>query len=202
MYDDRGTAVYKNIIYTTAFIDGLCWMTRNLDLPGGTALTSSDTNLTTGFTLPASSTNGFSAYNTDYVYNSGSTTCADNSPCYSYYSFYTATAHWGTTSVTSGSSSVDICPKGWRLPTQAEYQTLTNTYTTGATLTISPFLGVYTGGYNNNSHYNGGVAGRYWTSSASSLDSSAYSLYFYSSGTNVGVNGKNLGFSIRCVAKS
>ena len=111
----------KSIQYKQSTANG---MTRNLDLPGGTTLTSSDTNLTTGFTLPVSSTSGFNNYNTDYVYNSGRTTCPSNSStgsCYSYYSFYTATAHWGTSSVSSGSSSVDICPKGWRLPTQAEY---------------------------------------------------------------------------------
>ena len=201
MYDNRGTDTYKNVAYTTAKIGSLCWMTRNLDLPGGTALTSSDTNLSTGFTLPASSTSGFSSYNTDYVYNSGRTSCSSSSSCYSYYSFYTATAHWGTNSVSSGSSSVDICPKGWRLPTQAEYNTLIGTYTTGSTLTASPWLGVYSGYYYNGSFYNGGSYGYYWSSTVSS-SYYAYRLYFDSSSAGVGYDNKFGGFAIRCVAKS
>ena len=204
MYDNRGTDTYKNIAYSTASIGGLCWMTRNLDLPGGTTLSSSDTNLSTGFTLPASSTSGFNSYNTDYVHNSGRTTCSSNpstGSCYSYYSFYAATAHWGTTSASSGSSSVDICPKGWRLPTQAELTTLKNTYTTGATLTKSPFLGVYAGYYNNSSFSSGVSLGYYWSSTAGN-SGSAYVLRFDSSGASVNNYLRNNGYAIRCVAKS
>ena len=201
MHDNRGDDSYKDIEYTTASINGLCWMTRNLDLPGGTTLTSSDTNLTTGFTLPASSTSGFNDYDTDYVYNSGSTTCGSSQPCYSYYSFYTATAHWGTTSVSSGSSSVDICPKGWRLPTQAEYNTLIGTYTTGSTLTASPWLGVYSGHYDYGLFDDGGSYGYYWSSTV--YDSYyAYNLDFRSSDAYVDNYNKYYGFAIRCVAKT
>ena len=200
MYDRRGNDTYKNIAYTTATIGSLCWMTRNLDLPGGTALTSSDTNLTTGFTLPASSTSGFSSYNTDYVYNSGSTTCSWSSACYSYYSFYTATAHWGTNSVSSGSSSKDICPKGWRLPTKDEYGTLKGTYTSGATLTASPFYGVYSG-YYDGSFVNGGSYGLYWSSYVTSANH-VYPLYFNSSSASITNALKKSGLAVRCVAKS
>ncbi|MBR0460855.1 hypothetical protein IJI91_02615, partial [Candidatus Saccharibacteria bacterium] len=67
MYDNRGTDAYKNVAYSTATIGSLCWMTRNLDLPGGTKLSHADTNVpegystttagfTNGDTLPASST--------------------------------------------------------------------------------------------------------------------------------------------------
>ena len=204
MYDNRGTDAYKNIAYSTAKIGSLCWMTRNLDLPGGTTLSSSDTNLTTGFTLPASSTSGFNSYNTDYVYNSGRTTCSKNSStgsCYSYYSFYTATAHWGTNSVSSGSSSVDICPKGWRLPTLAEYSTLYSSYNTGAKLVASPWYGVYSGNYYYGSFNDGGSLGCYWSSTAVN-SVSAYYLYFGSSSAGVGNLDKVRGFAVRCVAKS
>ena len=202
MYDNRGTDAYKNVAYTTATINDLCWMTRNLDLPGGTTLTSDDTNLTTGFTLPASSTSGFDDYDTDYVYNSNSTSCASNRPCYSYYSWYTATAHWGTRSVTSGSSSVDICPKGWRLPTQAEFNTLVSSYSTGATLTGSPFLGVYAGYYYDSSFVDGGSVGAYWSSTAYNSSSDAYTLDFDSSNAYVSSSFyKYCGDSIRCVMK-
>ena len=203
MYDNRGTDAYKNVAYTTATINDLCWMTRNLDLPGGTTLTSDDTNLTTSFTLPASSTSGFDNYSTAYVYNSDSTnfndtSCGDDDPCYSYYSYTAATAG---TNPSSGAASSDICPKGWRLPTSAELTTLKNTYTTGATLTASPFLGVYTGNYNDSSFYNGGSDGYYWSSTAND-SSNAYYLYFNSSSADVRSYGyKHSGHSIRCVMK-
>jgi len=203
MYDNRGTSAYKDIAYTTASINGLCWMTRNLDLPGGTTLTSADSNVSAGCslggtnncTLPASSTSGFSDASTAYVYNSGSTTCGDGSPCYSYYSYAAATAG---TNPSSGNATSDICPKGWRLPTQAEYNTLASTYTTGATLTAAPFNGVYAGYYSRGSFVYGGSSGIYWSSTAYNA-SRAYNLYFDSSYADVNVGNKYLGLSIRCV---
>ena len=187
------------INYTVAKIGSLCWMTQNLDLPGGTALTSSDTNLTTGFTLPASSTSGYE-YSTDYVYNSGSTDCNSSAGCYSYYSFYTATAHWGTNSVSSGSSNVDICPKGWKLPTKTEYDILLSDYTTGATLTKPPFLAVYAGLYVNGSYAS--AEGDYWSSTTVNTGNHAYILCFSGSFGGTEYYNKRYLLSIRCIAKS
>lgn len=163
-----------NKTYTVGKFLDKCWMTQNLDLPGGTTLSHADTNVpenysttTTGFvngnTLPASSTSGFSSNTTAYVYNSGSTTCGSNSPCYSYYSWLAATAGYNPE---SGEATGDICPSGWHLPTQAEFDTLRSTYTTGATLTASPFLGVYDGNYYSSSFSYGGSSGYYWSSTA------------------------------------
>lgn len=199
MYDDRGTAAYKSITYTTATINGLCWMTRNLDLPGGTTLTPADSNVATNYTLPASGADGFYDYTIAYVYNSNSTICGDNSPCYSYYSYAAATA--GTNPSASDAAS-DICPKGWRLPTKAEYDTLIGTYTTGAALTVSPFNGVYAGRYSSGSFGYGGSGGDYWSSTAANKPtSSACYLYFDSSSAGTSCNHKSYGYSIRCVAK-
>ena len=205
MYDNRGTDAYKNIAYTTASINGLCWMTRNLDLPGGTTLTAADSNVSAGCnlggtnncTLPASSKSGFTDNSTAYVYNSNSTTCTSSSPCYSYYSYVAATAG---TNPSSGEAASDICPKGWRLPTNAEYVALRNTYTTGATITASPFYGVYAGFYYSGSLYSGGSVG-YHLSSTANDSSNAYFLSFASSAVNAYNNNKNRGFSVRCVAK-
>ncbi len=211
MYDNRGTDAYKNVAYSTATIGSLCWMTRNLDLPGGTKLSHADTNVpegystttagfTNGDTLPASSTSGFSSSTTAYVYNSNSTTCGNNSPCYSYYSWRAATAGYNSTS-SSTPVNYDICPSGWRLPTQAELTTLKNSYSTGAALTGSPFLGVYAGIYYNSQFYDGGSYGYYWSSTAGN-SYYAYRLYFDSSDAGVGVNYKVGGYSVRCVAQS
>ena len=120
--------------YTVAPIGDACWMTTNLDLAGGTALSADDTDVTSAYissfstsnnltktgdtiVLPASSTSGFNTNNYSYVYNSGSTTCDFNSPCYSYYSWDAATLGSGR-SISTGNTDAaqSICPKGWHLP--------------------------------------------------------------------------------------
>ncbi|MBR3324107.1 hypothetical protein IKG24_01025 [Candidatus Saccharibacteria bacterium] len=189
-----------NQTYTVAKINDQWWMTKNLNLAGGTALTPADSNVSAGCnlgsncTLPTSSTSGFSNNSTAYVYNSGRTTCGNSSPCYSYYSYVAATAG---TNPSSGDATSDICPKGWRLPTRAEFNTLRSNYTTGVALTASPFLGVYAGSYYKSSFYDGGLYGYYWSSTAG--NTAANRLYFDSSNTDDSSVGKNNGYSIRCV---
>ena len=184
MYDNRGNDTYKNIAYTTAKIGTLCWMTRNLDLPGGTTLTSSDSNVSSNYTLPASSTSGFFNGSIAYVYNSSSTyndtSCGYNDPCYSYYSFAAAAAG-------SNTQGTDICPKGWRLPTQSEMS--------GITSSASSFSPVYSGRYSSDKFYEGGSYGLWWASNS-------YNLFYYSGSLSIVKYSNNNGLSIRCVAKS
>ena len=191
--------------YTVAkLFDGNIWMTKNLNLAGGTKLYSDTSNVPDGYpssgnnpyyTLPTSSTSGFSNDSTAYVYNSGSTTCASNNPCYSYYSYLAATAG---TNPSSGDATSDICPAGWRLPTKSEYETLLGTYDTAAKLTASPFLGVYSGRYDNSSFARGGNTGLYWSSTANS-STIAYRFHFDSSSTSISDGNKRIGFSARCI---
>ena len=187
-----------NKSYTVAKINDQWWMTKNLDLAGGTTLTSSTSNVSSNYTLPASNAVGFYDDNTAYVYNSGSTTCGNKQPCYSYYSWRAATAGAGTTSITSGNVSQDICPKGWRLPTKAEYITLISSYSTGEALTAAPFYGVYAGESYRGSFNQGGTVGHYWFSTANSSDTAQY-WYFSSSSVNKGSTFKRSGFPVRCV---
>ena len=125
-----------NTIYTTALLEnGQCWMTKNLDLPGGTRLSSADTDVTDtyieGFTtggnltkegntivLPASSADGFDTANYAYVYNSGNASNDCSAPgCYSYYSWDAATLGSGRNiSTYDADAPYSICPKGWHLP--------------------------------------------------------------------------------------
>ena len=120
--------------YTIAKLkDNKCWMTKNLNIAGGTALSADDTdvessyiesfttsnNLTkTGNTivLPESSTNGFSTNNYSYTYNSNSETCSSNSPCYSYYSWDATTLGSGRNIAANIDTLYSVCPKGWKLP--------------------------------------------------------------------------------------
>lgn len=118
--------------------DGNCWMTDNLDLPGGTTITSSDSDLdgtvVASYTLPDSTTNAVDDPDSETVHNSWANETDANGVKYgSYYSWRTATAGTGRGSNEYGSTltdvfgtdltawgaktSVSICPKGWRLPT-------------------------------------------------------------------------------------
>ena len=131
LIDTRDNQAYN----ITKFNDGKCWMTTNLNLAGGTALSATDTDVTSeyisGFStsnnltktgdtlvLPASSTTGFDTDNYSYVYNSGKTgTDCSNPGCYSYYSWDAATLGSGR-SITADNTDApySICPKGWHLP--------------------------------------------------------------------------------------
>ena len=115
--------------YTVAKLaDGKCWMTKNLNIAGGTAISCETTdceNYTiptnqgwqSGGRLPASSTSGFSSDNYAYVYNSGRTACSSPG-CYSYYSWDVATIGSGRSLGTANTDApYSICPKGWILPT-------------------------------------------------------------------------------------
>ena len=120
LYDRR-----DNKEYTIAKLaDGKYWMTKNLDLDGGTPLYSSDSDVPAGYdvepyyTLPASSESGFNDNTVAYVYNSPNKTDSCGSGCYSYYSFNAATA-MSAENVASNNTDApySICPKNWKLPT-------------------------------------------------------------------------------------
>ncbi|MBQ9181009.1 hypothetical protein IJ135_02875 [Candidatus Saccharibacteria bacterium] len=133
--------------YTVAKLkDGKFWMTKNLNLAGGTILTADDTNVTSdyinsfstsnnltkvtsptaGIQLPASSKSGFGSNNYSYVYNSGNagiiegnrtTASCGNPGCFSYYSWDAATLGSGRSIGTDNVTAMQsICPRGWKLP--------------------------------------------------------------------------------------
>ncbi|MBQ3445156.1 hypothetical protein IJG29_00240 [Candidatus Saccharibacteria bacterium] len=112
--------------YTVAKLkDGKVWMTKNLNLTGGTTITPADSDVAENYTLPTSSTTGFDNDGAEYayVYNSGNNDdsfCNETNkqPCYSYYSYNAATAMSGTSiNANNTDAPYSICPAGWRLPT-------------------------------------------------------------------------------------
>ena len=137
--------------YTAAKLkDGQIWMTSNLNLAGGTALYSDDSDVdpantrasgTPYYTLPASSTTGFDDDTKDYVYNTGNETtsqadCTSTQACNSYYSWLAATAGGkdasGTAVTGNGpDAAYSICPKGWKLPKSGDNSDTSATSTTG-----------------------------------------------------------------------
>ena len=133
--------------YTAAKLaDGQIWMTSNLNLAGGTKLYSETSNVPAGYpesagvgyyTLPASSSSGFSSDTVAYVYNTGNETTSQTSAANnSYYSWLAATAGGkdadGNAVTGNGpDTAYSVCPKNWRLPKSGNQSDTSATSTTG-----------------------------------------------------------------------
>ena len=186
-----------NNTYTVSKLaDGKCWMTQNLRIINKT-ITPADSDVTTNFTIPASSISGFSSgpYDTSnaYVDSDGG-----------FYNWYTATAGTGTRSMSSGNTTVSICPKGWRLPTigyAGDFKILYDNYNPSSALRSNPVNLTLSGYVSSSSRDNQGSSGNYW----SSMVASKYYAYYLSlDASNVDpANNTNKfnGFSVRCIAR-
>lgn len=107
------------------------------------------------------------------------------------------------TNPSSGGATSDICPRGWRLPNHGDYKILKDAYDdetgwlTGTAFTALPFQGVYAG-YQGNSFYDGGAYGAYWLS-VDINEQNAFHIAFNYNDTDLSMNYKRFGFSVRCV---
>ena len=186
-----------NNTYTVSKLaDGKCWMTQNLRIINKT-ITPADSDVTSNYTIPASSISGFITYNTSnaYVDSDGG-----------FYTWYTATAGTGTRSLSTNgqNTTVSICPKGWRLPTSGgdgEFQALYNNYPSFSALRSNPVNLTLSGGVRSGSRHDQGSVGFYWSSTVYS-SYGAYYLYLNTSDVNPAnyVNKYN-GHSVRCIAR-
>ena len=189
---DGATATLKdrrdNNSYTIAKINGNCWMTQNLRLAGGRTLTSADSNVASSWYFPSTSLTSGNSYTDAY------STISSNTSYGGYYNFCAASAGTNCQNSTQYNTTYDICPKGWRLPTNSEQSSITS-YS-------SAFSPVYSGYYNNDgSLVLTGSYGHWWSSTASG-NGYQYGLN-YSSGSLYTVSRrKNYGFSVRCVRSS
>lgn len=173
--------------YTVRYINGACWMTQNLRLAGGTALTTSDSNVTRNYTLPTTQLAG-----NKYSYTAPQTTISSNTSYGGYYNYCAASAGTVCNNTTEQDATQDICPKGWRLPTLNEMY--------GITSSVSAFSPVYSGDYANGSLGSTGSRGSWWSSTA--YDSNRqYLLTYDSAGLYATYSGayKAYGYSVRCI---
>ena len=191
---DGATATLRdrrdNNTYTIAKINGNCWMTQNLRLAGGTTLTSTYSNVSSSYTIPTTDlTTGDNSYTQGEIHNSGNTTTGY------WYNFCAASAGTNCSSSNSSNTTYDICPKGWRLPTNSEFGTITGTSY------ISAFSPV-TGGYYGNGSLRTTSSGYWWSSTAYNSNSQYY-LYYNGSSLYTSYNFyKNRGFYVRCIRSS
>jgi len=175
-----------NNSYTVRYINGNCWMTQNLRIAGGKTLTSSDSNVSANYTIPTTDLTSGNTYTEGRIHNSGNTTNGY------WYNYCAASAGTICTSSNSTNATYDICPKGWRLPTNSEQS--------GITSYASAFSPV-TGGY----YYIGSLGNTgsgYWWSSTAGNTAGRYGLSYNGSSLNTGGNGRFLGFYVRCIRSS
>ena len=181
------TDIRDNNTYTLRYINGACWMTQNLRLSSGRTLTSADSNVTRNWSFTTGSlTSGDS-------YTKARSLISSNTSYGGYYNYCAASAGTVCSSSSAQDATQDICPKGWRLPTNSE-QSGIRSYT-------SAFSPVYSGTYINGSLYNTGSNGRWWSATAYS-STHQYYLRYYSGSLNTYYDGKSLGFSVRCIRSS
>ncbi len=167
-YDTRDGQAYT----IARLADGKIWMTKNLNIAGGTALSSDDTDFESTYVLPtdcgwtvsnnklvlpASSSSGFSYPGAEcarpnnsltrhyaYVYNTGNNTNnCETSGCYSYYSWDVATLGSGREIDAPGvDAEYSVCPKGWRLPVSGGHASNSYDYKRGDLYRLGTAYGV------------------------------------------------------------
>ena len=177
-----------NNSYTIAKINGNCWMTQNLRLSGGRTLTSADSNVASSWSFPSTELAGNSR-----TYTEPQTTISSNTSYGGYYNFCAASAGTICSDTVAQNATYDICPKGWRLPTQSEFA--------GITSYSSAFSPVYSGNYYDGTLSNTGSGGCWWSSTAGN-SSSQYRLGHSNGSLSTGYYDKRYGFSVRCVRSS
>jgi uncharacterized protein (TIGR02145 family) len=144
-----------------------CWMTSDLIISNKT-LTSADSDVSSNFTLPASSSQQWTSdTSTARLYSHSYTT---------YYNWYAATAGTGNSLKDNGVASSSICPKGWHLP-HAEYpMEIYDLMTT--TDYVLPLHGYFKGTSGAGSITNVNEEGYVWSSEASG-STNARSMYYW-----------------------
>ena len=211
--------------------DGNCWMLQNLKLGRSTStltLTPANSDVGSNYVLNNKLPDGkFHSYTIDGVpnqnnsteyYCTGDGTASDWESCY--YNWYTATAGTGTTYIASQGQNVNnsICPAGWTLPTQPQFQQLYNQYPSAAQMEVAnptttkentPTVGQVTstpgfllsGDYDAGGANNLGSGGRYWSRTARNAQH-AYDLAMNTSSVNLAsVRSKYDGFTVRCLVQ-
>ena len=181
----------RNLYTIAKLADCKCWMTQSLKLTGPKTLTTSDSDISANWTLPEpDSVAQGSCVNKTYHAFSGMWIYGY------YYNWYAATAGSGTCTMTSGSATSSICPKGWHLPDS--YGDVFNKYNTSAGARAIPATFQLSG----TPFGEWGQVGYYWTNRANSADIAIYSG-INSSGVypSLADVGKYYGRNVRCVAR-
>lgn len=192
--------------------DGLCWMTKNLNLgrdsggpngDGTVTLTPDDTDTTSNFTLPAADTTAYTA--SSYLAKVRLTNNDGTNANGAYYTWNAATT---VTAATTAKPNTSICPKNWDLPTLKIYSNLfaKAAYSSSNLTTSAPSSFLIDGGSTDGTNFYQTNYGHFWTN-ISYNNYNAYTVKIngttltsaYTSGTSAGGN-KYFRKNLRCVA--
>ena len=179
----------------TKLSDGNVWMTRNLaigcDGTGQTygtnnvarTLTSADSNVFVDYSLPTTTNSSGNNYNNSY------TTC--DAEFGAYYNYAAASAKSVIGSSNTNIAAYDICPAGWRLPTNTEQS---------AILSDVSIFNPSKEGYWYNGSFSNNNAGGWWSSVASNA-TSRYYLRYENNALSVysPSSGRYLAIAVRCI---
>ena len=187
--------------------DGNCWMTQNLRLNGPITLTSTDSDVSSNYTLPTSNwgsnSNALSKLTDPYLLATNSTSQGN------YYNFVAASAGTVTGEYNSSSATHSICPYGWKLPSITEYATLLSSHdieddAEGSAIAQSTPLSFGLTGelpYNSTSVSHQNEQG-YWWSATPADEEDYYIMHIGTNGADAeSYGGRYSGRSIRCVAR-
>ena len=190
--------------------DGKCWMTANLQLGSGTALTLTPalSDVSVNFSLPVAPTT-ISRWGSSDSYAASTLQLYDsqNDDYGVYYNWYTATAETGTYTMTSGTANSSICPRGWKLPisdtSSNDFLDLYNAYSDISDFMSEGNWGVLSGYYHNAGAINEIGERGYWLSSTPFTTSQGV---FLLSTTALDVSprysfGRHFGYPVRCLVK-
>ena len=180
--------------------DGNCWMSDNLDLYD-ISLSSTTSDTSGSFTLPASSTWSSNIYNAAKLHVATKSGYEGEV----YYNWCSAVALTDCSTTTEQNQS--ICPKNWRLPVNGEYGTLFDAYsvTNGVELVAVTELNFnYRGLWHQeySSEWGQGLEGYLWASTPYTAER-AWSVYYNNFGSRYDQSHpvKDNGNSIRCLAR-
>jgi uncharacterized protein (TIGR02145 family) len=182
-------ALYETTLDRGVVIDSIKWATRNVDKPGEFAAPGKK-----GMLYQWDHNIGWST--------TGPMTSSDGSL---WSNIYSTDSIWTT--------SNDVCPDGWRIPTVEEWDRLLKsgnnkskwetgisgrTFGSDNNAIFLPAAG-YRDGDGGILHKEDGISGYYWSSKGSHGDNMAFGLFFDNRNVNKISERKKNGFSIRCV---
>ena len=107
-----------------------------------------------------------------------------------WYNYCAASAGTVCDSTTTENANSDICPKGWRLPTNSEM---------GNVASASRDYWKFGAGYYGGGYLQGASSDSYWWSATANGATRQYSLRYYNGSLNTNGTGNYFGFFVRCV---
>ncbi|MCX6174876.1 MAG: T9SS type A sorting domain-containing protein [Ignavibacteriales bacterium] len=184
------TVYYEGKTYNTVQIGTQCWLTENLNV--GTMVQGNQNQSGNGIIEK-------------YCINNDTTNCTTYGGLY----LWDEAMQYGT------AGNKGICPTGWHIPTQVEFQTLSAAVNGNSNLLKAAIQPTSNGTGTNASGFSALLVGMHWTSmefqdlgskttfwsSYSSQTYFAYTMVLTANNSTIDVteNGKNAGFSVRCI---